>query len=70
MRQYYDTTPTEYVTGLRLGYAANLLLISNLKVTDICYECGFENLSWFYKVFAGKYGLTPAEYRRRYKEKP
>ena len=69
MRQYYDTTPTEYVTGLRLGYAANLLLISNLKVTDICYECGFENLSWFYKVFAGKYGLTPAEYRRRYKEK-
>lgn len=67
MRQYYDTTPTEYVTGLRLGYAANLLLVSNLNVTEICYECGFENLSWFYKMFAGKYGMPPSEYRKQYR---
>jgi len=67
MQQYYHTTPTALVTDLRLEYAANLLLISNLKATDICYECGFENLSWFYKVFAAKYQVTPAEYRRRYK---
>lgn len=63
MKQYYDITPTAYVTGLRLGYAANLLLVSNLNITDICYECGFDNLSWFYKSFARKYGMTPAEYR-------
>lgn len=67
MQQYYHTTPTALVTDLRLEYAANLLLISNLKATDICYECGFENLSWFYKVFTAKYQVTPAEYRRRYK---
>lgn len=63
MKQYYNTTPTAYVTGLRLGYAANLLLVSKLNVTDICYECGFDNLSWFYKSFMRKYGMTPAEYR-------
>ena len=66
MKRYYDTTPTAFVAGLRLGHAANLLAVSNLKVTDICYECGFENLSWFYKVFAAKYGVTPTEYRKEY----
>ncbi len=65
LKQYYHTTPTDYVSDLRLEHAAKLLLISNLQVTDICYECGFDNLSWFYKSFAKKYGVTPAEYRRR-----
>lgn len=65
LRQYYHTSPTELVCELRLEHAAKLLLISNLNVTDICYECGFENLSWFYKSFAQKYGVTPAEYRKR-----
>ena len=69
MKQYYHTTPTVYVSELRLAHAANLLLVSNLNVTDICYECGFENLSWFYKVFSAKYGVTPTEYRRRYKDR-
>lgn len=68
LKQYYGTTPTALVTELRLEHATNLLLVSNLNVTDICYECGFENLSWFYKVFAGKYGVTPTEYRKRYKD--
>lgn len=65
LRQYYHTTPTELVNELRLEYAAKLLLISNLQITQICYECGFENLSWFYKAFARKYGCTPAEYKKR-----
>lgn len=68
LKQYYDTTPTALVTELRLEHAANLLLISNLHVTDICYECGFGNLSWFYKIFAKKYGVTPIAYRKRYKD--
>lgn len=68
LKQYYHTTPTELVTQLRLSHAANLLLVSNLHVTDICYDCGFGNLSWFYKIFVKRYGVTPVEYRRRYKE--
>lgn len=66
MQQYYHTTPTAYVSKLRLKHAAGLLLGSRLHVTDICYECGFENLSWFYKSFANEYGMTPREYRRKY----
>lgn len=67
MKQHYRTTPTAYVNELRLKYAANLLLISDLNVTDICYECGFENLAWFYKSFFRKYEMTPKEYRQRYR---
>lgn len=65
LKQYYNTTPTQLVNELRLSYAANLLFVSNLNVTDICYECGFENLSWFYKAFTNKFGVTPNQYRKQ-----
>lgn len=54
MKQYYHTTPTDFVSSLRLEHAAKLLLMSNLQVTDICYECGFDNLSWFLVCFTRK----------------
>lgn len=64
LKTYYNTTPASLITELRLNYASNLLISSNLSVTDICFECGFENLSWFYKVFCDKFGTTPAKYRK------
>ena len=64
LARFYGVTPTELVNSLRLGYAANLLLSSNLTATDVCYECGFRNLSWFYSAFEERFGKSPAEYRR------
>lgn len=63
-KKYYSQTPTEFITQMRLGMAVNLLLTSNLSVTDICYECGFENLSWFYKCFFKNFSKTPVQYRK------
>lgn len=40
--------------------------ISNLAVTVICYECGFENLSWFYKRFIARFGMPPKKYRENH----
>lgn len=65
-KKYYLQSPTEFITNLRLNMAHNLLLTSNLSATDICYECGFENLSWFYKCFIKKFSKTPAQYRKEY----
>lgn len=65
MKKYYGTTPTGLVTELRLDYCAGLLGSSNLPIVDICYTCGFENLSWFYKQFKNKFGETPMEYRKK-----
>lgn len=64
-QKYYSTTPTEFINELRLNYCASLLLYSNLSVTDICMECGFDNLSWFYEVFQRKFGMAPLQYRKQ-----
>ena len=64
MKRLYNTNVRDFVTNLRLEYCVNLLTHSNLSVADICYECGFENVSWFYKIFEKMYSLTPSEFRK------
>jgi len=66
MKKYYGITPSQLVTDMRINHCRNLLLSSNLPVTEICYECGFENMSWFYNVFQKKFGITPKQYREKY----
>lgn len=63
-KKYYGQTPSDFVSQMRLNMAVNLLLTSNISVTDICFECGFENLSWFYKCFYKKFEKTPVLYRK------
>ena len=65
MSRFYGKTPAEYINDLRLEYSAGLLRASNLPVVDICFACGFENLSWFYKQFSKKFGETPSKYRKK-----
>ena len=65
MKKYYGITPSDYVNELRLSYAANLLMSSNLNATEICYECGFQNVSWFYNEFSKRFGVTPGKYKHR-----
>lgn len=64
LSKHYGTTPSDYVNDLRLSYAANLFISSNLNAIEICYECGFQNVSWFYGIFKEKYGVTPAKFRK------
>ena len=65
MKRYYNTTVSNFVNDLKLNYSAKLLLSSNLSVIDIAYESGFENISWFYKMFEKKYKITPHKYRKK-----
>lgn len=66
MKEYFDTTPSEYINDLRLNYAANLCRNTRQPITDICYSCGFNNISYFYSLFNKKYSCTPLELRKRY----
>ena len=68
MKKYYGITPSDYVNELRLSYAANLLMSSNLNATEICYECGFQNVSWFYNEFAKHFGVPPGQYKHTKKQ--
>lgn len=67
LKKYFDLTPSEYVNSLRVNYASNLLVNTNTSVIDICYMCGFQNLSYFYRVFKRTFGLSPGDFRKQYK---
>lgn len=58
-------SPVEYLISYRLNEAKKLLRNSDLSVTEICYQCGFSESSYFGKVFRRAYGLTPREFRNQ-----
>ena len=62
-----NLTIPDYINDLRLNYWANCLLNSDAPILDICYECGFENVSWAYTLFKQKYGMSPLKYRKNSK---
>ena len=64
VRKHLDQTPTSYVNGLRLTYAANLLSHSDTSIIGVAAEAGFESLSYFYKLFRERYAQTPRSFRR------
>lgn len=60
----FDTTPGRWLLSKRLDYAANLLLISDDNITQTAFECGFEDISHFSRVFKSKFGVSPSDYRK------
>jgi AraC family cel operon transcriptional repressor len=63
MRRHYGTTPTAYVTDLRLQHATALLATTTESVTGIAQRCGFASQSYFSRCFALAYGLSPRRFR-------
>lgn len=59
----YNDTPANYIKTKRLEKAAELLLVSGERITDIAFECGFNDLTSFTKSFHDKYNVTPTKYR-------
>ncbi len=62
-RKSLDQSPIEYLISYRLNEAKKMLLNSNVSITEICYQCGFSDSSYFGKVFRKAYGITPKEFR-------
>jgi two-component system response regulator YesN len=56
---------TERLTLLRIREAKKLLKDTALNLTNIAYQCGFSDQSYFSKVFRKVEGLTPKEYRKQ-----
>jgi len=59
----YNDTPANYIKTKRLEKAAELLLVSANRISDIAFECGFNDLANFTKSFHDKYLTTPSNYR-------
>ena len=63
-RKSLHQSPIEYLISYRLNEAKKMLRDSELSITEICYQCGFSDSSYFGKVFRKAYGVTPREYRK------
>lgn len=61
-----NSTPTDYFNDLRLDYAKNLMLRTNIELLDIIFDSGFNSVPHFYKLFKNKFKQTPINYRKKY----
>lgn len=60
---------SDYIIDIRLGYASSLLVDSSNSIAEICYECGFNNLSNFNRIFKKKKKCSPKEFRENFRKK-
>ncbi len=67
-RQRTGRTLSDYIVDIRLGFAARMLVDSSKNISEICYECGFNNLSNFNRMFKAKRKYTPRDFRAMFKK--
>ena len=67
-KQYTLKTPVQFINGVRLSHALELLTATNLRVLDIAMDCGFNSMSYFIEVFRTEYDATPLQYRKKLEE--
>ncbi|MWC31226.1 helix-turn-helix domain-containing protein [Paenibacillus sp. MMS18-CY102] len=63
-KEWMHTTPISYINQLKLGYTKDLLVASQLSITDIAFTAGFNNLSHFHHLFKRAFHMTPLDYRK------
>lgn len=67
-KKLYSDSPANYIKTKRLERAAELLLASNERITNIAFDCGFNDLANFTKSFHDKYSISPSNYRSKPKD--
>lgn len=63
-KEIVGQTPIEYITVYRIEAACEMLAGGEKNVTDVCFSCGFNDLSYFIHVFKKHMGVSPREYCR------
>ena len=60
---------SDYIIDIKLGHVIRLLVNSTHSISEICYECGFNNLSNFNRIFKKKKNCSPKEFRENYRKR-
>lgn len=66
IKQIFGFSPGDLIRTIRLKYAAELLRKNVLTVSEVCYQSGFNNRSYFYREFNKMYTITPKNYQLKY----
>ena len=64
MKKWTGKTFVESLNDIRIHEASSMLADTNCSVSEICYKCGFNNLSNFNRIFRDRKGCSPSEYRK------
>lgn len=62
-KRFYHMTPIQYINTLRVYRAEDLLRSTNMPITQIAFECGFNDSNYFTRTFRGINGMTPRDFR-------
>lgn len=62
--KHFGVSPAKYLAHLRIDRAAEMLSTTSYPVQEICHLTGFENQSYFYRLFSQRKGMTPLAWRR------
>ena len=65
-KQHTGRNLSDYIIDIRLGYATRKLVDTSRSISEISFECGFNNLSNFNRIFKKKKGCSPSEFRENY----
>jgi len=68
-KKNYNDTPANYIRNRKLEKSAELLALSEERITDIAFDCGFNDLANFSHLFTEKYNCSPSTYRLNQKNK-
>jgi AraC-like DNA-binding protein len=60
-------SPNKIFLKNKLNYACTFLRNSEIKIIDIAEMCGIYTISYFNKVFKEEFGISPSNYRKKYK---
>ena len=64
-KKAFGTTISDYIVELRIAHAQRKLLTTDMSITDIAYECGFNSIARFNATFFKKIQCTPREYKKK-----
>lgn len=63
-KQIYGTSAKKYLIDKRLNKAKAQVLLSSKNLTEIAFDCGFEELSYFSRVYKQRFGVSPSQSRK------
>ncbi len=65
-KQRTGTTFIDSLIDIRVGHASRILIESTKNISEVAYECGFNNISNFNRIFKKKKGCSPKEFRENF----
>ncbi len=61
--EVFNESPKKYIVRKKLERAAKLLRSTELRISEIAYDCGFDTISTFNRSFRAQYGNSPSDHR-------